>query len=54
MTGGMLLFIFLVGGPIYLLMEKPAIFWLVFVPIAALVVYLIVKSFSDTLNGRRK
>ena len=53
MTGGMLLFIFLVGGPLYLAFEKPVIFWLVFLPIAILVIALIVKKLSNTKNGRR-
>ena len=46
MTTGILLFCLLVGLPVYLLMEKPTIFWLVFVPIAAVVIVLIVKWFK--------
>ena len=36
MTVGTVLLIFLVGVPLYLLMEHPVIFWLIFVPIAVL------------------
>ena len=52
MTGGVLLFIFLVGGPLYLLFEKPVIFWLVFVPLAVLVIALTVKKLSDAKKGK--
>ena len=34
MTPGILLLVFLVGVPLYLLFEHPVIFWLIFVPIA--------------------
>ena len=52
MTGGMLLFIFLAGGSLYLLMKRPVIFWLVFVPLAALLIYAFVKKCSDTMKGK--
>ena len=34
MTPGIVIAMFLVGIPLYLLMEHPFIFWLVFVPLA--------------------
>lgn len=46
LTPGLLFFIFVVGGGLYLLMEKPAIFWLVFIPIMVLIIMLIVKAFK--------
>lgn len=36
MTAGMVILVFLVGVPLFLLMEHPLIFWLIFVPIAVL------------------
>ena len=36
MTVGTVLLIFLVGVPLYLIIEHPVIFWLIFVPIAVL------------------
>ncbi len=46
MTPGLLFYILIVGGGLYLLMEKPAIFWLVFVPIMVVIIVLIVKTFK--------
>ena len=46
LTPGLLFFILIVGGGLYLLMEKPAIFWLVFIPIMVLIIMLIVKTFN--------
>lgn len=46
MTPGLLFYILIVGGGLYLLMEKPAIFWLVFVPIMVVIIMLIVKTFK--------
>ena len=46
LTPGLLFFILIVGGGLYLLMEKPAIFWLVFIPIMVLIIMLIVKTFK--------
>lgn len=36
MSAGLFLFIFLVGGSVFLLMEYPLIFWFVVVPIVIL------------------
>ena len=36
MTAGMVLLIIFVGVPLYLLMEYPVIFWVIFVPVALL------------------
>ena len=42
MTPGILILIFFVGIPLFLIFEHPIIFWLVFVPIAAMVVIKII------------
>lgn len=34
MTAGMLIFIFIVGGAVYLIFENPIVFWLIALPIA--------------------
>ncbi len=34
----LILWVLIIGTPVYLLMERPVIFWLVFVPIATLVI----------------
>ena len=39
MSAGLVLLIFLVGVPLFLFFAHPLIFWLVFVPIAALVIF---------------
>ena len=46
MTPGILLFLLVVCVPLYLLMEKPVVFWFVFVPVAAVVVFLVVRRFK--------
>ena len=43
MSGGMFLFIFIVGGGLYLLMEHPFIFWLVSLPLFLLIVVSIIN-----------
>ena len=43
MSGGMFLFIFIVGGGLYLLMEHPFIFWLVALPLFLLIVGSIIN-----------
>lgn len=36
MTPGVVILIFLVGVPLFLLTEHPTIFWLIFVPLAVM------------------
>lgn len=36
MTAGMLILIIVVGVPIFLLMEHPVIFWLIFLPLVVI------------------
>ena len=36
MSAGLVFFIFIIGGSVFLLMEHPLIFWLVVVPIVIL------------------
>ena len=43
MSGGMFLFIFFVGGALYLLMEHPFMFWLVALPLFLLIVGSIIN-----------
>ena len=43
MSGGMFLFIFIVGGGLYLLMEHSFIFWLVALPLFLLIVGSIIN-----------
>ena len=38
MSAGLVLLVFLVGVPLFLLFEHPLIFWLIFVPIAVLTI----------------
>lgn len=47
MTAGMVLPIFVLGGGLYLLFEKPVIFWLVYVPIMAIIIILVVQFFRN-------
>ena len=37
--------ILLVGAPLYLIMEHPFVFWLVFVPLTIILVFLVVAWF---------
>lgn len=43
MSGGMFLFIFIVGGGLFLLFEHPIIFWLVALPLFVLIVGSIIN-----------
>lgn len=45
---GLILF---VGAPVFLLMEHPVVFWLVFVPLALLFVVSLIKFFANGRNG---
>ena len=38
--------VLLVGAPLYLIMEHPLIFWLVFVPLTVILVCLVVQWFK--------
>ena len=41
--GNLIIWALVIGIPIYLIMEHPIIFWLVFVPIAVLVIISLIK-----------
>ncbi len=43
MSAGTLIAIFVIGGGLFLLMEKPVIFWLVALPIALLIIFKFIK-----------
>ena len=43
MTGGLVLFIFIIGGAVFLLMVHPLIFWLIALPIAIILVINFVR-----------
>ena len=45
---GLILF---VGAPVFLLMEHPVVFWLVFVPLAVLFVVSLIKFFTKGVSG---
>lgn len=47
MTAGILIYIFIVGGAVYLIFENPIVFWLIALPIAIL-------AFSKLVNWFRK
>lgn len=37
MTAGIIIYIFIVGGAVYLIFENPIVFWLIVLPIAIVV-----------------
>lgn len=41
--GGLIILAFVVGVPLFLLMEHPVIFWLIFVPICVVGIYGFIK-----------
>lgn len=53
LTGGMCIAIFFFGGGLWLLFNRPWIFWLIFVPAVILIGCWFVKSCKDAFRGKK-